>query len=173
MIQLTYEPALDPYHTAFRLLRLRPIVSKHGPLHRDHLRILDFYQFFPFRIGEVRLMPKHRKFRRLAERYESKKPYGEQPDSRLLFNRMEPIQNAAMDTLAEQNIFSPARWHFNEVEATSEPIAPELIGRLQQLHKEDEELEEFLTTLAAEYELSGTDGLKARTGLLEYRHDAV
>ncbi|MCK1326360.1 hypothetical protein IVA94_36965 [Bradyrhizobium sp. 156] len=173
MIQLTYEPALDPYHTAFRFLRLRPIVSNHGSLHRDHVRILDFYQLFPFRIGEIRLMPKHRKFRKLADSYESRKPYGEQPDSRLLFNRMEPIQNAAMDTLAEQNIFSPARWQFNEVEAASGPIAPELISRLHELHKEDEHLEEFLETLAAEYELSGGDGLKARTGLLEYRHDAA
>src|SRR5262249_55290164 len=68
MIQLTYEPALDPYHTTFRFLRLRPVIAQHGPLHRDHARILDFYQLFPFRIAEIRLTPKHRKFRKLAEK---------------------------------------------------------------------------------------------------------
>ncbi|OKO85258.1 hypothetical protein AC629_19820 [Bradyrhizobium sp. NAS80.1] len=173
MIQLTYEPALDPYHTAFRLLRLRPTVARYGPLHRDHVRILDFYQLFPFRIDEIRLMPKHRRFRKLAEQYKSVKPYGEQPDSRSLFSRMQPIQVAALDTLAEHNIFSPARWQFNEVGAADGAVAPELLDRLRELHKEDEELEGFLSVLASEYELSGSDGLKARTGLLEYRHDAV
>jgi hypothetical protein len=173
MIQLTYEPALDPYHTAFRFLRLRPIIAQHGPLHRDHARILDFYQLFPFRINEIRLMPKHRRFRKLAETYASAKPYGEQPDSRLLFGRMEPIQVAALDTLAEQNIFSPARWQFNEVSTAEGPIAPELLARLREVHKQDEELEAFLRVLASEYNLAGSDGLKDRTGLLEYRHDAT
>jgi hypothetical protein len=41
------------------------------------------------------------------------------------------------------------------------------------LHKQDDGLEEFLRVLASEYNLAGSDGLKDRTGLLEYRHDAV
>lgn len=168
MIQLTYEPAFDPYHTTFRLLRLKPAIAQHGPLHRDHVRILDFYQLFPFRIDEIRLMQKHRRFRKLAEKYESARPYGEQPDSRFLFSRMEPIQIAALDTLAEQNIFSGARWQFNEVEAADGAIAPELLARLRELHEQDEELEDFLRVLAADYGLSGPDGLKSRTALLEY-----
>ena len=172
MIQLTYEPALDPYHTAFRLLRLRPLIAKHGPLHKDHVRILDFYQLFPFRIGEIRLMPKHRRFRTLADKYESTKPYGEQPDSRLLFNRMEPIQVAALDTLAGQNIIAPPRWRTNEVSATEEAIVPELLERLEEASNRYEDLDPFLDILASEYRLTGADGLKDRTGLLEHRHDA-
>jgi hypothetical protein len=164
MIQLTYEPALDPYHTVFRFLRLLPVIAQHGPLHKDHARILDFYQLFPFRIGEMRLMPKHRRFRKLAE---AARPYGEQPDSRSLFSRMEPIQTAALDTLAEQSIISPARWHFSEVSSSDGSIAPELVARLRELRTEDEELESFLHALASEYQLASTDGLKDRTGLLE------
>ena len=173
MIQLTYEPALDPYHTAFRFLRLRPVIAAHGPLHKDHARILDFYQLFPFRIDEVRLMPKHRRYRKLAEKYKAAKPYGEQPDSRLLINRMEPIQVAALDTLAERNIFAPARWQMNEVSAADGPIAPELLQRLETASEQDEDLESFLHMLASEYKLTGADGLKDRTGLMEYRHDAT
>src|SRR5438105_4286536 len=141
LIQLTYEPALDPYHTVFRFLRLRPVIAQNGPLHKDHVRILDFYQLFPFRIGEMRLMPKHRRFRKFAEKFEAARPYGEQPDSRSLLSRMEPIQTAALDTLAEQNIISPARWHFNEVSSSGGSIAPELVARLHELRTEDEELE--------------------------------
>lgn len=85
---------------------------------------------------------------------------------------MEPIQIAALDTLAGQNIFSPARWQFNEVEAADGVIAPELLDRLRDLHKQDEELGDFIRVLASDYSLSGSDSLKAGTALLEYRHDA-
>jgi hypothetical protein len=171
VIQLTYEPALDPYHTVFRLLRLRPIIAEHGPLHRDHVRILDFYQLHPFRINEIRLLPQHRRFRTLSAKYE--KPYGEQPDSRLLFERMEPIQIAALDTLANRNVYSDARWQLNEVSATDEAVPNELAERLHEINEADPDLELFLKTLASDYRLSGVDGLKHRTGLLEHRHDAI
>src|SRR5260221_12212619 len=80
MIQITFQPAFDPFHSIFRLLRLSPIIERYGPLHRDHLRILDFYLLFPFRIGDIRLTPQHRKFKKLAADYATAKPYGDQPE---------------------------------------------------------------------------------------------
>ena len=85
-----------------------------------------------------------------------------------------PIQTAALDTLVEQNIFSPERWRFNEVSSSEGTIAPELVQRLYvRKTQEDEELEAFLRVLATEYPLTGVDGLKDRTQLLEHRHDAA
>jgi hypothetical protein len=173
MIQLTYEPALDPFHGVFRLLRLRPIASKHGPLARDHVRVLDFYQLFPYRIDGIRLMPQHRKYRRLASEYQTAAPYGGYPEDRFLFNRMEPMQIAAFDTLASLNLIDPARWHAGEVAATSELVPEELAVRIGAANDRDAQLEEFLGVLASEYRLTGANGLKDRTGLMEHRHDAV
>src|SRR5258708_39376761 len=111
MIQLTYEPALDPFHAIFRFLRLRPLLSKDRPIHRDHARILDFYQLFPYHIDAIRLTQLHQRFRRLASEYATRRPYGEQPDDRLLFNRIEPMHVAALDTLAPNNLIDTAAWH--------------------------------------------------------------
>src|SRR5262245_31866200 len=80
MIQLTFQPAFDPYHAVFRALRLRPLATKEHSLHRDHMRILDFYLLFPFRIDGIRLRREDRKYRRLATEYERSRPYGEQPE---------------------------------------------------------------------------------------------
>jgi hypothetical protein len=173
MIQLTYEPAFDAFHAAFRTLRLRPILKKEKPLHRDHVRMIDFYQLFPHRIEGIRLMPQHKKYRRLAAAYESKKPYGEQPDDKLLFDRMEPLQLTAFDTLAAQNYIEADNWKRGEVVATINPLPAELSLRITEANDADPELEKFLKTLGSEYELGGVNGLKARTGLLEHRHDAV
>src|ERR1700730_4205097 len=170
MIQLTYEPALDPFHTVYRLLRLRPIIAKYGPLHRDHVRILDYYHLFPYRIDSIRLTPQHRKYRQLASRSQAAAPYGEHPGDRVHFNRMEAMQIAALDTLASQNLIDPERWKLGEVLATADPIPSALAPRIEAANERDEELEGFLGILASEYPLQGTNGLKDRTGLMEHRH---
>jgi hypothetical protein len=173
MTQLTYEPAFDAFHAAFRVLRLLPFLTGSKPLHRDHMRILDFYQLFPHRIEGIRLMPQHRKYRRLASAYESKRPYGEQPDDRLLFGRMEPLQTTALDTLAARGFVDEEKWKRGDVATTDKPLPDELSRRIAEANDADAELEAFLRILGTEYELGGVNGLKARTGLLEYRQDAI
>lgn len=173
MIQLTYEPAFDAFHTVYRILRLRPIIAEFGPLHRDHVRIIDFYQLFSHRIEGIRLKPSHRAYRRLAKTYEGRKPYGQQPDDRLLFNRMGPLQVTALDTLAAQELLDPESWRRNEALATKKPVPEALAERIDEANEADEQLVSFLRILSSEYELTGPDGLKARSGLMEHRHDAV
>ena len=173
MIRLTYEPAFDALHAAFRALRLRAVLSADQPLHRDHVRIMDYYQLFPHRVGQIRLMPQHRKYKRLAATYEDRKPYGEQPDDKLLFDRMEPLQITALDALAVQSLIDEKRWINGQVAPTAKELPDELNARIKEVNAADAPLEEFLKVLASEYELSGPNGLKARTGLLEYRQDAV
>ena len=99
MIQISFQPAFDPYHAVFRFLRIQKTILKRGALHFDQIRIIDFFLLFPFRIGKIRLKPEHRKFRRLATQYQVLKPYGELPDDRLIFDRMEPFQFAALQSL--------------------------------------------------------------------------
>lgn len=173
MIQLTYEPAFDAFHAAFRALRIRAILPTGKPLHRDHVRILDYFQLFPHRIDTIRLLQQHRRFRRLAASYESRKPYGEQPDDRLLFDRMKPLQVTALDALAARTLIDGEAWSRGEVVPTAKALPGELENRIREVNADDADLEEFLRVLGSEYDLTGPNGLKARTGLLEYRQDAL
>ena len=173
MIQLTYEPAFDPFHAIFRFLRMRPLLSKDHPVPRDHARIIDFYWLFPYRIEGIRLAQPHRRFRKLAIEYSNRRPYGEQPDDRLLFNRMELIQVAALDTLAAHNLIEPEQWKLGEVVTTEKTIPGDLASRVEEANANEQDLAEFLRVLATEYELTGPSGLKDRTGLMEHRQDAL
>jgi hypothetical protein len=173
MIQLTYQPALDPFHSVFRLLRLLPYVASVGALHRDHVRILDFYILFPFRISAARLMPHHRRFRKFETSYENRKPYGEQPDDVVMFSRMHPIQLTAMETLADKLVIDPMEWRSDRVKRTDVELPHELAERVVTANAEEPEIADLMTALSKEYSLSGQNGLKNRTGLLEYRYDAV
>ena len=173
MTQLSYQPALDPFHTVFRLMRLRDAVLVGGPLHEDHLKILDFFLLFPFRLSILRLRPAHRRFRRLAEKYNTLAPYRHHPEDRMLFDRMKPIQSAGLSTLSAKELINIQQYRLGIVLRTPSGVPDVLSHRINQLYAEQEDLMEFLVILARQYDLLGPDGLKARSGLLEHRYDAV
>jgi hypothetical protein len=172
MIQLTFQPAYDPFHAMFRFLRLKEILSQKS-LHRDHVRILDFYLMFPFRIAGIRLTPQHQTFRRLTREYTKMKPYGNQPEDRIVFNRMEQIQIAALETLAAREFIDASRLQVGEVAITKKPLPLPLATRISDVNDEDRSLFSFLEILAFDYPLTGANGLKDRTHLADFRHDAI
>ncbi|MBS1078286.1 hypothetical protein JK217_11100 [Gluconobacter kondonii] len=173
MIQLTYEPAFDPLHSIFRALRLRQGLGTGLPLPRVLFRMLDFYLLFPASLRNVRLRPEHRGLKNQAAVTKRAASYGPRPEDAILFERMQPYQDAAVNTLALQGFFSN-----DELEAgwviPSEAKAPAaLTDRLLAVNATEESLLTALNTLASDYPFDGVNGIKHRTGLLEYRYDAV
>ena len=174
MSQLVFQPALDPFHAVFRLIRLLPLLKIVGPLPIDHVRILDFYLLFPFRIRLIRLAPNHQSFKKLSETYAHLTPYGEQPDPPLLFERMRPLQLAAIETLAANNYIDKDAFLHDTVKPTNAKVPEAILSRAAELNAAQADLMEFIRTIAGQYKLSdGLNDLKARTGLMEYRYDAI
>ena len=173
MIQLSFQPAFDSFHAVYRFLRLFPIIRRLGGLHRDQVRILDYYVLFPHRLAGVRFMQPHRRCKSLGNKYSERKPYGEQPEDRSLFDRMEPMQTAALQTIATRGLIDPSELLAGRVKVMDVPLPEELENRIEAANEEDAALLDCLGVLASEYTLAGANGLKDRTGLLEHRYDAV
>jgi hypothetical protein len=173
MMQLTYEPAFDPLHSVFRALRLREGLGAPLRLPRDQFRILDFYILFPADLQSVRLRPEHQRLKRRAAATKRAPSYGPRPEAAVLFERMRPFQEAALDTLALHGILSNNALEEGWVEQGDERILPELGERVKAANAAEEELIAALRTIATGYLLEGANGLKDRTGLLEHRYDAV
>ncbi|PBJ83983.1 hypothetical protein CMZ84_05835 [Lysobacteraceae bacterium NML93-0399] len=172
MNYLSYQPAFDVFHTEFRLLRLRRIMTSDTSWHYDQLRIADFYLLFFFRLERARLLRKHRSIKVLAREL-SKNRYENQPDDYLLFNRMEKIQLAAAGTLVSLGFFEPTMLSSKRVVETGLGEPEPLSQRIEAENSRDDSVMQALQTLMTEYELLGPDGIKARTGLLEFRYDAI
>jgi hypothetical protein len=173
VIQLSYQPAFDPLHAVFRLTRLSQIVATTGPLPKDTVRILDFFLLFPFRISEMRMKRDHTGFRRIAKRFASSKPYGDQPEGRVLLERMEVMQMAALQTLASKGFIDATELSRDRVKATVAEFPAQYRARIEEKNLQEADLISFLSILAADYPLLGEDGLKARSRLMEYRYDAI
>jgi len=170
---LTFQPAFDPFHAIFRLLRLLPVFLSCEPVEREKARILDFYLAFPFLVGAIGFKRGHSGFRKVAKNYDHLRPYGGIPDDRELLLRMAPAQNMAAETLVSRGIVNPDAYARGYI-LPGDVVPPEdLALRTEQLNIEQDDLIALLRTLCADYPLLGADGLKQRTGLLEHRYDAV
>ncbi len=173
MIQLTYQPAFDPFHAVFRILRMREALFNDIALHEDHVKILDFYLLFPFRISDIQFKQAHRKLRRLFKPFDDTRPYGDLPEDRVLFGRMNAMQDVALDTLSGKKLIEPAQLQLGMVKSTNDKAPETVLARISELNAKESHLMEILNVLAREYELLGADGLKKRSGLMEYRYDAA
>jgi hypothetical protein len=169
---ITFHPALDVHHTEFRLLRLRRLMAADLPWHFDQLRICDFYLLFFFRLSDARLLRGHRWIKRHAIESASMR-YEAQPDDDLLFSRMEQFQRAALGTLVAKGFLQVDQARLQYVREGDVPEPEELTQRIGALATKEQKKLEALSALVSDYSLLGPDGLKARTGLLEYRYDAV
>ena len=171
MTQLTYHPAFDPYHQIFRTSRLVLAVGK--PFDGDKLRIADFYLLFPERIPQIRLS---RGLRSEATRLKTdpRFPYERMPDAKVLFARMEPTFQAAVQTMLHDG--------FLDADAAQESLlavgpalseGSQLHARARAANEEESALMVFLSRLIGEFPYLGADGLKDRTGLEDHRYDAA
>jgi hypothetical protein len=173
MTQLSFQPALDPLHAIYRLLRLREVVREAAPLELEHVRVLDFYLIFPFKISEIRLRREDKEIRRVSNEYAAQKPYGNQPEGVVLFERMRPMQKVALQTLALRGFTDSLSFKAGLLKFTGLPTPLQISDRIREANVRDRKLLDALTVFAYSYEFHGPNGLKARTGLLEYRYDAV
>jgi len=172
MGQIVYQAALDPYHAVFRMLRILRLNASGGALAVDQIRVLDFYLLFPFRLSAFRFRPKHSAFKRLGVRYDNARPYGEWPDEKALMARMQPIQLAALATLGRVEIIDETKLEQGVVVLIGGPDG-ELEQRVVKHNADNPELSTAIETLINEYPTTGSDGIKSRSGLLEYRYDAT
>lgn len=173
MTQLTYNEAFDPYHAAFRFFRLHLACDITNRVPFDTIRILDFYLLFPFRLQSMKFFDDDKGWRKVSKAYLEKAPYGAMPDDAAVFSRMEPFQRTAASSLVMSGYLTPDAWDRNEVQFTEEAIPDVLRFRCAELNTRMQDVVEILCQIRARYPLGGRDGLKDRTGLLEYRYDAI
>lgn len=173
MMQLTYNETFDPYHAIFRFVRLHYAcdISVRTPF--DTLRILDFYLLFPFRIQAMRLFSDDTAWRKISKSYEDRAPYGSMPDDITVFSYMEPFQRAAVSSLVRSGHLVANAWDMNEIQFTKKQLPKTVTLRCTELNDQMKPVVEILCQLKTRYPLSGRDGLKDRTGLLEYRYDSI
>ncbi len=169
MIQISYQPAYDPYHTAFRLLRLtseNPEISfKIG-----QLKILDFYLSFPTFLDSIKGFARKSKALDLDGSFQT---YADLPLPIVIFRQMSPIQDSAIQTLCLRGVFEKDLYLDGFAKFNGENLSVQLSETIAKRNTEQRILVEFLLKELGTLSFEGHNGLKYRTGLLEYRYDLI
>ena len=173
MTQLTYNEAFDPYHAIFRMVRLGCVCLHDSKTSFDMLRILDFYLLFPFRIQGISLFSEDIAWRSISKSYNWMAPYGGMPDDRVIFNRMEPFQRAAVSSLVKSGHIASKEWARDEILFSELSLPNTMIARVNSSNARMQDITEILCEIRDRYPLLGKNGLKDRSKLMEYRYDPV
>lgn len=171
MIQLTYQPAYDPYHTILRLLRL--LMNLDGKeVHSEQIKLLDFYLAFPVFLKSLHNFKSKVRRAGLEIEYDG---YVKLPSKQSIFQRMTPSQDAALQTLFTRGIIDlKSAFVFRGTFVLNKSRVPEaLVSLVHERNSLDADLINFLVTELFELPLVGEKSLKARSGLMEYRYDYV
>lgn len=167
---LIYHQRNDIYHCTFRLLSILNIIGAND-IEFARLKIIDFYIVFPHLISSIGF-PKAKGISKIKKQVQTFTiPYENLPSARMLFSEMGDFQLQAIDILkakrivdvTEEGIISKGEYF------TSEEIQNLIIENnitSKQFYKD------FIEVLM-ECPFYGDNGLKKRTGLMEYRYDAV
>jgi hypothetical protein len=166
---LIYHPVYDTNHGMFRLLRLLE-ANPDRQLKWDTYRILDLYYLFPHLLEDVRFPRAMMKWKRAFITSGSK--YTRVPSPRSFIQQLEGIHESVARSLAAKGFIEPAEFDEKLLVRTEREIPSELAESMAGA-SQDQKLVEMLAIEMAAIPLSGTGGLKERTGLLEHRYDAV
>ena len=138
---------------------------------RERLRIFDFYLLFPGLIPRMKLPHGKTSWRRRFREREN--PYVFSGDPRSVFQQVRPVHEHGVALLAAKGLLDVRVLERGFVQR-SEVLLPaalqEVVGRISEF---DRETMEFFDDVLRDLGLLGPSGLKARTGLLDFRYDAT
>jgi hypothetical protein len=164
---LTYHPAFDFYHSAYRILLLLNKTTRNA-VEVDRMRIWDFYFVFPKAIKDV-VMPRDLwSFKNIPD---DGNPYEEIVDPQRIFSRMEPYQASAFRYLAAYGLIDSDRLAENEIKRSAKRIPAALLTNMRELDPQQEHVIKLISGPFSGLPLYGPSGLKARTKLLDFKYD--
>jgi hypothetical protein len=164
---LIYDPTVDPYHCAIRILA----IIEHGAtseLHVDSVRIADYYLAYPSKVADIRLPNHQRGIRKQSKLLAT--PYRNPFEAKSTFERMRPIFQAALSCLVAAGYLDAEKLKRGLV-ARGASLPDDLSVAVSGFLVRQSLIREFVIKELTTIPLLGANGLKDRSGLLEYRYD--
>jgi hypothetical protein len=137
----------------------------------DRIKIFDFFLLFPNYIKNTRFPIAARKYRKYFNDLNNKYEKVDNPNH--LYLNLDPYQTAALRCLASYEFIDPELLIENKVELTNREIPEPLKQTLISANISCEKTIKLLADIFADISLYGAGGLKDRSGLMEFRFDAV
>ncbi len=166
---LIYHPIHDVNHCVYRLLLILES-TQHPSIDTDLYRIIDFYTIFPSLLKNIKPFPTElAAFKRVLK--EIPEPYERLSNIKRTMHELEPIQTTAIQNLLAKNFIDLEAFSARRLERTDIELPEEILVGLKENDLVEEEWFRMLINEFPTISFTGKKGLKARTGLMEFRYD--
>ncbi|QEY59905.1 hypothetical protein FXF61_12415 [Pseudomonas sp. C27(2019)] len=168
---LIYHPAQDINHCVYRLLLILEF-SEHEKLSIDVYRMIDFYTLFPSLLKLITPLPQslstlRKEFSNIPEPFESLRNI-----KRILYE-LESFQSTAIQNLIAKELLSKEDFESGFLKRTEKGLLTSFMEQALSGRLVSERWFQILINEFPKVKFAGRDGLKSRTGLMEYRYDMV
>jgi hypothetical protein len=169
---LIYEPALDPYHSAIRILTIAVAARKMGvDLAIDAARIADYFLVYPSKIINFTFPAEFKSLRSAAK--EAENPYRQALGLRAAFERIRPIFFAALSGLVAAGFIDDDAIKRGMLLRTEKTMPDDLAAAIGRFQARQTAVGNFVLSDLITIAPNGPNGLKHRSKLLEHRYDIV
>ena len=164
-----YHPAQDANHCVFRtLLILEHTV--HEDVGLELYRLLDFYILFPHMLKHISPLPTVlRAYKRLLS--EIPDPFETMRNTKRILYELESLQTIALHNLLAKQLIDIDSFKSERLKRASESIPPELSDAIKTSKLAQKEWFRMVVNELPAINFDGKNGLKKRTGLMEFRYD--
>jgi hypothetical protein len=167
---LIYDPALDPYHTAVRILAIaNSAVAVESDLTVDAARIADYFLVYPYKMANFKFPAEFKSVRTAVKASEN--PYRHTNGNRAAFERMRPIFSAAVSGLVAAGILDGPALKQGTLALDAMPALGELAAAVQTYRARQTAVGQFILSDFLTIPATGENGLKHRSNLIEHRYD--
>lgn len=170
---ITYNPAFDLYHCIYRMAHIVERIGDDDCFEIDKVRIWDFYLLFPSKLYDISLKQNEKDVREARKMIEkTSNPYEYSGDNRKFFEWIKPFQVSALNCLVSYGILDKEEYLNNRVCVSNRRILDSFLQYAGKLSSSEINALSFLSFFSYNMPLSGVNGLKYRTDLLESKYDA-
>ncbi|WP_313058629.1 ABC-three component system middle component 5 [Agrobacterium cavarae] len=172
---ISYSAAQDPFHAVFRFFCLLDGINISAQ-ELQRLLLYDFFVCFPWMVSDIEgvsKIPGFIKELNRTRRAYRRNSYEQIPEKRIMFKRMRPAQMAALNSLCSYGYLSPADFEGERVVRTAKEIPSSINLNVRSHVAANAVLFGFIKNFLHELPITGALGLKAKTGLEEFRYDYI
>lgn len=163
---IIYHPAHDVNHCSYRILNILHATMDNN-LTCDMLKIISFYYVYPHLLKKMESLPRPLNYKSKIIR-EINDTFELTPSPRSLFFEMNPTHEAAIFSLHRRSIINIVN---NIVTLEKQNLPNELINEFRSDSFTNGDVFKTLTECLPKVKLDGDNGLKAKSGLMEYKYD--
>lgn len=147
------------------------VSDKINSLEVEKARILDFYLLFPAMLAKIKMPRQFNNVKKLALTFANE--YHDPISPLATFRDMHHIQNAALKCLSAAEFIDNNLLEKGFLVRTEKEMPLDITVAGNKFLENKKQISDFIVEKLSQLPLSGHDGLKHRTELMEYRYDVA